>query len=155
MALMPVADALAKVLEGVTPLPSEKVSLPDAIGRVLAEDLVALRPQPPADLSAMDGYAVRAADAAKMPATLTVIGEVAAGHPFEGKIEPGQTVRIFTGGVVPHGTDSIVIQEDTTRDGDKVTVTFEAKAGRHIRREGLDFKQGETQASRHGVWYRR
>jgi molybdopterin molybdotransferase len=144
MALIPVSDALAKVLDGVTPLPAETVKLADAFGRVLAEDLTALRTQPPAPLSAMDGYAVRAADAATVPAQLTVIGEVAAGRPFQGRIGPGQAARIFTGGVVPDGADAIVIQEDTTREGDSVTVTFAAQPGRHIRRAGIDFKAGET-----------
>jgi molybdopterin molybdotransferase len=82
MALMSVAEALAHVLEGAAPLPPESVALNDAHGRVLAADVVSLRTQPPADLSAMDGYAVRAADVAKVPVTLEIVGEVAAGHPF-------------------------------------------------------------------------
>jgi molybdopterin molybdotransferase len=142
--LVPVPEALAKVLDGVEPLAAETIDLTSALGRVLAEDLVALRSQPPADLSAMDGYAVRAQDAATVPVTLKVIGEVAAGRPFDGKIAAGQTVRIFTGGVVPEGADAIVIQEDTKRDGDAVTVTFAARPGRHIRSAGIDFKQGDA-----------
>jgi molybdopterin molybdotransferase len=109
---------------------------------VLAADLTALRTQPPDDVSAMDGYAARAADVATVPVTLKVIGEVAAGHPFEGHVGSGQAARIFTGGVVPPGADTIVIQENTTRAGDAVTVTTSSAKGRHIRVAGLDFKAG-------------
>jgi molybdopterin molybdotransferase len=144
MALMPVAEALAKVLAGVEPLPSESVPLTDADGRVLAADLKALRTQPPADVSAMDGYAVRGADVASVPARLTVIGQVAAGRPFSGEVGPGQAARIFTGGVVPRGADTVVIQELTKRTGDVVIVTSATARGRNVRAEGLDFKQGET-----------
>ena len=120
MALMPVAEALARVLAGTEPLPAQAMPLADAHGHVLAEDLAALRTQPPADVSAMDGYAVRATDVAKVPVRLKIIGEVAAGHPFEGKVGAGEAARIFTGGVLPSGTDTIVIQEHTTREGDAV-----------------------------------
>jgi molybdopterin molybdotransferase len=144
MALLSVADALALVLDGVKPLPREDAPLIDAHGRVLAEDVAALRTQPPADLSAMDGYAVRAADVAKVPATLKLVGEVAAGHPFEGAVGSGQAARIFTGGVVPPGADAIVIQENTERDGERVTVKVPSPAGRHIRRAGLDFREGQV-----------
>lgn len=144
MALMPVAEALARVLADTQPLGIEEVGLSDAQGRVLAEDLVALRTQPPADVSAMDGYAVRSADIASAPATLTVIGEVAAGHPFAGRVETGQAARIFTGGVLPDGADTVVIQELTRRDGDKVTVEKTTTKGRNVRYAGIDFKQGEA-----------
>ncbi len=144
MALMSVADALARVLDGAQPLASESVPLLDAHGRVLAADVAALRTQPPEDLSAMDGYAVQAADVATVPAKLKLVGEVAAGHPFHGKVGPGEAARIFTGGVVPPGADTIVIQENTKRDGDAVLVTTPSAAGRHIRRAGLDFAQGNT-----------
>ena len=143
-ALMPVAEALRRVLDGATPLPALPASLHEAHGRVLAADLTALRTQPPDDVSAMDGYAARAADVATVPVTLKVIGEVAAGHPFEGHVGPGQAARIFTGGVVPPGADTIVIQENTTRAGDAVTVTTSSPKGRHIRFAGLDFKAGAT-----------
>jgi molybdopterin molybdotransferase len=143
-ALLSVADALARVLDGVKPLPSEDAALTDADGRVLAADVAALRTQPPADLSAMDGYAVRAADVASVPVTLKVTGEVAAGHPFEGAVHSGEAARIFTGGVIPPGADTIVIQENTTRDGERVTVNAPSPAGRHIRRAGLDFKAGQV-----------
>jgi len=144
MALLSVADALALVLEGAVPLPREDAPLTEAHGRVLADDVAALRTQPPSDLSAMDGYAVRSGDVANVPVTLKVIGEVAAGHPFEGEIGAGEAARIFTGGVVPPGADTIVIQENATRDGDRVTVKASSPPGRHIRRTGLDFVQGQV-----------
>src|SRR3954470_8917616 len=106
---MPVADALAAVLAGAEPLPEEMVALDAAHHRVLARDLPALRTQPPAAMSAMDGYAVRAADAGQTGARLKVIGEVAAGRPFETKLGAGEAVRIFTGGVIPEGADAVVI----------------------------------------------
>lgn len=144
MALMPVADALARVLAGADALPAEQVKLEHALGRVLAEDLAAKRTQPPAALSAMDGYAVRAADVASAPVALTLIGEVAAGHPFEGEVKAGQAARIFTGGVMPAGADTVVIQELTTRDGDKVTIQKATAKGRNVRGEGIDFRQGQV-----------
>jgi molybdopterin molybdotransferase len=144
MALMPVADALAKVLAGVEPLSGEFAPLIEAHGRVLAADLKALRTQPPADVSAMDGYAVRGADVAGAPARLTVIGEVAAGRPFNGEVGPGQAARIFTGGVVPCGADTVVIQEVTERADDVVIVNSATPRGRNVRAEGLDFKRGAT-----------
>jgi molybdopterin molybdotransferase len=144
VALMPVADALAAVLAGAEPLPEEMVALDAAYHRVLARDAAALRTQPPQAMSAMDGYAVRAADAAQKGARLKVIGEVAAGRPFERKIGPGETARIFTGGVIPEGADAIVIQEDTSVDGDRITISEAAVPGRHIRRAGIDFRQGEV-----------
>jgi molybdopterin molybdotransferase len=144
-ALMSVAEALRRVLDGATPLPAEATSLRDAHGRVLADDLAARRTQPPDDVSAMDGYAARAADVATVPARLKVIGEVAAGHPFDGQVGPGQAARIFTGGVLPPGADTIVIQENTTREGDAVVVTTgSAPKGRHIRVAGLDFKPNDV-----------
>src|SRR5262245_64433855 len=128
---MPVAEALRRVLDGATPLPAEAAPLQDAHGRVLAAELAAKRTQPPDDVSAMDGYAARAQDVATVPARLKVIGEVAAGHPFHGQVGPGQAARIFTGGVLPPGADTIVIQENTTRDGDAVVVTTGSAKGRH------------------------
>jgi len=144
MALLPVADAIEQILGGVEPLPVESVTLSDALGGVLAQDLVAQRTQPPAALSAMDGYAVRADDVAKAPVMLAVIGEAAAGHPFATEIKAGQCARIFTGGVLPRGTDTVVIQENTSRDGDRVTISTAAARGRNVRAAGIDFKQGEV-----------
>jgi molybdopterin molybdotransferase len=142
VALMPVAEALARVLAQAEPLTQEPAPLADADGRVLASDLAALRTQPPADVSAMDGYAVRAADVVKVPARLRLVGEVAAGHPFRGSVAAGEAARIFTGGVVPPGADTIVIQENTAREGDSVVVTAGAGKGKHVRFEGLDFARG-------------
>jgi molybdopterin molybdotransferase len=141
---MSVAEALARVLEHASPLATEMAPLAEVHGRVLAADLAALRTQPPEDVSAMDGYAVRATDVAKVPATLRVIGEVAAGHPFEGRVGQGEAARIFTGGVMPGGADTIVIQENTSRDGDRVVVQVSAEKGRFVRAAGLDFSRGQA-----------
>jgi molybdopterin molybdotransferase len=141
---MPVADALAAVLAGAEPLAEELVTLDGAYHRVLARDLASLRTQPPQAMSAMDGYAVRAADASRPMARLTVIGEVAAGRPFERAVGPGEAVRIFTGGVVPEGADAVVIQEDTAVDGRSITISEAAARGRHIRPAGIDFKKGDV-----------
>jgi molybdopterin molybdotransferase len=142
--LLPVAEALARVLADAKPLPTEMVSLHEAQGRVLAQDLTAQRTQPPAAVSAMDGYAVRAADVAQAPVKLKLIGEVAAGHPFDGEVKTGETARIFTGGVMPKGTDTVVIQELAAREGDTVTVQKPTAKGRNVRNQGIDFRQGET-----------
>jgi molybdopterin molybdotransferase len=131
------------VLDGAEPLPPEPVSLDDAFGRVLAENLAARRTQPPEPMSAMDGYAVRAADLGGAPVTLTVIGEVSAGHPFPGAVEEGQAARIFTGGVLPPGADTVVIQENTAREGNHVVVQTSIACGRNVRAAGLDFSQGQ------------
>ena len=144
MGLMPVADALAAVLSGANALPEEMVALDSAYKRILARDLAALRTQPPQAMSAMDGYAVRAADAARAGARLKVIGEIAAGRPFDRIVGPGEAVRIFTGGVVPDGADAVIIQEDTVVEGDGIAITEAAIAGRHIRRAGVDFRQGDV-----------
>jgi molybdopterin molybdotransferase len=142
-ALLSVADALVRMLEHAKPLPAEEAPLADADGRVLAYALKARRTQPPADVSAMDGYAVRSADLASPPVRLKVIGEVAAGRPFQRAIGAGEAARIFTGGVVPTGADTIVIQEQTKRDGDQVEIQKTAPKGRNIRVQGLDFKADE------------
>ncbi|MGY8683152.1 gephyrin-like molybdotransferase Glp [Bradyrhizobium sp. UFLA05-153] len=144
MALMPVSDALAAVLAGVVPVAEEMVALDAAYHRVLARDVAARRTQPPQAMSAMDGYAVRATDAAKVGAEITVIGEVAAGRPFAGTVGASQAVRIFTGGVVPDGADAVVIQEDTVADGKRVTIKEAAIVGRHIRPAGVDFREGDV-----------
>nr|WP_157334416.1 gephyrin-like molybdotransferase Glp [Bradyrhizobium cajani] len=141
---MPVSDALASVLAGAEPLAEEMVALDDAFHRVLARDVAARRTQPPAAMSAMDGYAVRAGDAAKIDSELTLIGEVAAGRPFAGTVGAGEAVRIFTGGVVPDGADAVVIQEDTVADGKRITIKEAAIAGRHIRPAGVDFSEGDV-----------
>lgn len=139
--LMPVADAYAAVLEGAAPLPEESVALTEAFHRTLSRDVASLRTQPPAAMSAMDGYAVRAADAV-LGARLKVVGEVAAGRPFDATIGAGEAARIFTGGVVPAGSDAVVIQEDATREGDVVIVNEAPTPGKNIRPAGIDFREG-------------
>jgi molybdopterin molybdotransferase len=143
LALMPVADALTAVLESAEPLPEEMIALDAAHHRVLARDVAALRTQPPQAMSAMDGYAVRAADAHDTTVRLKVIGEVAAGRPFERKVGVGEAVRIFTGGVIPDGADAVIIQEDTAVEGSSISITEAAIAGRHIRPAGVDFRKGD------------
>ena len=121
MALLSVAEALARVTSGLTPLEAERAALGDASGRVLAEDLAARLTQPPFDASAMDGYAVRAADVASLPATLKLIGASLAGAGFAGRVGRGEAVRIFTGAPVPRGADTVVIQENTDEAGGMVS----------------------------------
>jgi molybdopterin molybdotransferase len=143
MALLPVADALARVLDGVEVLPAQSLPLAQSCGRVLALDLAARRSQPPAAVSAMDGYAVRAADVVRAPTELLVIGEVAAGRPFAGTVGPRQAARIFTGGVLPAGADTVVIQEKAERRGQNVVITAPASGGTNVRPEALDFAHGQ------------
>ena len=143
MALLSVAGALEQVLAQAEPLPADEVPLAEADGLVLAYDLKARRTQPPADVSAMDGYAVRAADVANAPVRLKIIGEVAAGRPFAQALGPGEAARIFTGGVLPEAADTVVIQEQTARDGNIVEVQKSTKLGRNVRPQGLDFRAGD------------
>ncbi|MFP6731850.1 MAG: gephyrin-like molybdotransferase Glp [Alphaproteobacteria bacterium] len=141
--LLPVAEAQARVSAAFSPLPGEQVSLSDGLGRVLAEDLHARVTHPPVAVSAMDGYAVRAADTAGAPVDLRLIGEAPAGGAHDGVVGPGEAVRIFTGGPVPDGADAIVIQEDTEAEGDQVRVQSAVTEGRFVRPAGLDFSQGD------------
>jgi len=140
---MPVSEALAIVVADIAPLSVEMVPLQDAWHRVLADDIAARRTQPPVAMSAMDGYALRSADASQAGTELEVIGEVAAGRPLARSIGPGEAARIFTGGVVPQGADAVVIQEDTITVGSRVILNQPARAGRHIREAGVDFRAGE------------
>ena len=142
--LMPVAEALRRVLADAKALPAEMIPLADALGRVLTDDVSALRTQPPAAVSAMDGYAVRASDIARAPVTLKLIGEVAAGHPFDGVVGEGQAARIFTGGVMPKGSDTVVIQELATSDGKTVNIQKASAKGRNVRASGIDFVKGQV-----------
>ena len=134
--MISVDEALAHVFDLVTPLASETVPLRKAAGRILAENVTATRDQPPFRASIMDGYAVRDAD---LPGPLTVIGEAAAGHRFERRIEPGQAVRIFTGAPVPDGADRVIIQEDVTRDGGRIHLKDDADTKFYVREVGADF----------------
>jgi molybdopterin molybdotransferase len=141
--MISVAEAQARIVEGLTPTPPETVALAEAAGRVTAEPVVARLTQPPADVSAMDGYALRSADGAA-GAVLRVIGSAPAGHPFPARLGRGEAVRIFTGSVVPEGADAVLLQEDAERDGDRVILREAALEGRHIRRAGQDFRAGEA-----------
>ena len=143
--MIPVAEALAHVLAGVKPLPAEMVSVDSALGRALAADVAARRTQPWAAVSAMDGYAVRAADlTARIPATLRQVGYVPAGQAFDRALAPGECVRLFTGAPIPPAADAIVIQEDAEPDGDRILVKAAPAVGRHIRPAGLDFAAGDV-----------
>ena len=141
-ALLPVAEALKRVLDGAAALPAEEVAIGDAHGRVLAAPLASRRTQPPADLASMDGYAARAADLAK-PATLKLVGTSAAGRPFAGTLGSRETVRIFTGALLPAGADTVIPQEDAKADGDRIALPA-AKPGAYVRRKGLDFSEGQV-----------
>jgi molybdopterin molybdotransferase len=142
--MIPVAEAQANVLNGVERLASEDVSVADAFGRILAEDVASRMTQPPVAVSSMDGYAVRAADVASVPAGLKLIGESSAGRGFTGKMGPGETVRIFTGAPLPDGADAVVIQEDTDVAGTQITMKESSGVGRYVRPAGLDFAAGQV-----------
>lgn len=137
-----VEEATARICGDAPPLAPEIVPITAVHGRVLAEPLHALLTAPPFDASAMDGYAVRAADLAQLPVTLQVVGMAQAGRGHDGEIGPGQAVRIFTGAPVPDGTDSVVIQEDTTANGKCVTVTASDGPRGNVRTRGFDFERG-------------
>jgi molybdopterin molybdotransferase len=145
--MITVTEALAHLFALAAPLDVEDVPLARAGGRVLARSVQARRTQPPFAASAMDGYAVRAADA--MPGSrLSVIGQAAAGHRFDNVLTPGTAVRIFTGAPVPEGADLVVIQEDTLAEGAFVTITApQPGAGANIRPAGGDFVAGATLAA--------
>ncbi|GEO83251.1 MULTISPECIES: molybdopterin molybdotransferase MoeA [Alphaproteobacteria] len=146
MSLLSVEEAQDRLLNATAPIDRrEPLALGEADGRVLAADIKARLTQPPFDASAMDGYALRAADAPEPGASLKVIGTSAAGHGFAGTVGPGETVRIFTGAPVPKGADAILIQEDAEKlDDHAIRTTFPVMAGRHIRPRGQDFAEGET-----------
>lgn len=141
--LMPVDEALARILKTAPLMGIEQVAPLDAPGRILAEPLSARRTQPPFNASAMDGYAVRAADVAILPARLRVIGESAAGKRYPGRVSSGEAVRIFTGAPVPDGADAIVIQENTSRQGDIVSVDEGTIEPGYLRPKGFDFTDGD------------
>ena len=135
-------EALDALFALVSPMPVETVPLSDAAGRSLAEPVRATRDQPPFASSAMDGYAVIGDP--EPGDTFKVIGEAAAGHAFKGVLNVGEAVRIFTGAPVPDGGTRVIIQEDTDRDGDVITLRDGLDAGPHIRAVGGDFKVGDT-----------
>ena len=148
MALIPVEEAKARILKGSKPLAREIVALHHCAGRVLAADIKAKRDQPPFPASAMDGYAVRFGDVGQAPVSLRVIGTAPAGHAFQGKVEKGEAVRIFTGAPVPKGADTVVIQENTEARAGEVRINTAAqRLGQHIRRRGIGFRKGRDPAA--------
>ncbi len=142
--MIPVDEARSRIIGTFSRLPAEQIAISEASGRVLAEGIVSRITKPPHPVSAMDGYAVRAADIADVPASLKVVGEAPAGGAYGSILQPGEAVRIFTGGPVPDGADAIIIQENTERDGETVTVNESVAKGRHVRRKGLDFIAGDA-----------
>ena len=146
MGLLPVAQALDRLLAGVTALPAETLPLSAALGRILAADISARLTQPPFDAAAMDGYAIRWDDRA---GPWHVIGESAAGHGFAGRVGPGEAARIFTGAPLPAGADTIVVQEDISRAASIATLSGDGppRSGAHIRRAGQDFAAGTALAA--------
>ncbi|RUP10634.1 gephyrin-like molybdotransferase Glp [Hyphomicrobium sp.] len=143
MSLLPVAEALKRILDVATTLEPENVELLRARGRTLAAPVISKLNNPPFNASAMDGYAVRAEDVASVPASLTVIGEAVAGRPFTSALGKGEAIRIFTGGRVPEGADAIVIQENVDASGPTITVRETASVGANIRPEGEDFRKDD------------
>lgn len=142
--MLSVADARSRIEAAFKPLSSEQVGLTEALGRVLAEDGAARVTQPPVAVSAMDGYAVRAADLSTTPARLRLVGSIAAGSGGDVAVGPGEAARIFTGAPLPRGADTIVIQENAAREGDHVVVREGAAKGRFVRGAGLDFSVGDV-----------
>lgn len=140
--MLSVEEARSRILAALSPTPAETVPLAAAWGRVLARPILSRVTQPPADVSAMDGYAVRAADAAE-GARLAVTGTAPAGHPYEGSVGSSEAVRIFTGGFIPPGADAILLQEDAEAAEGCVLVKETVREGRWIRHRGLDFAEGE------------
>jgi molybdopterin molybdotransferase len=140
--LLPLAEAWSRLFALAPPLAVEQVPLTAAAGRWAAADIHARRTQPSADLSAMDGYAIRFAD---LPGPWRVIGESAAGRAFTGTAQPGEAVRIFTGAPLPPGADTVMVQEEAARDGIVLSLAGEGPAthGRNVRRRGLDFSEGD------------
>jgi molybdopterin molybdotransferase len=141
--LLDVDAALARLLEGVAALPAEMLSIDTAGGRILAEPASARLTQPPFAASAMDGYAIRWAD---LPGPWQIVGEAAAGHGWAGTLQPGETARIFTGAALPAGADTIMVQEDVTRDGTTARLSGDGppRPGAHVRARGQDFATGDA-----------
>lgn len=138
---LPLDEAQRRLLDGVEPLPAERVAVDRALGRYTAEPLTAARTQPAADLSAMDGYAMPEGD----PGPWRVVGESAAGRPFAGTLGPGEAVRISTGALMPAGAGAVLLQENTARDGERLDLNGQGEPSpRHIRRAGFDFRSGDV-----------
>lgn len=142
--MISVAEALDHVVSGLNPVGTEDIALSDCLGRILATDVTSNLTYPPSNVSAMDGYAVRAVDTSSTPAVLNVSGMSQAGAGYDGCVGNGEAVRIFTGAPVPDGADSVVIQENTELDGDCVVVNESVQAGTFVRPAGLDFSEGDV-----------
>lgn len=142
MTLVPVAEAQARLFALADPVSTETLPIRQAAGRWAAADIAARRTQPVADLSAMDGYAIRFAD---LPGPWRVTGESAAGRPFAGTVAAGEAVRIFTGAALPDGADTVLVQEEAAREGERLMLGGEGPAhrGRNVRARGLDFHDGD------------
>lgn len=135
---IPLHEAQARLLADIAPLPAETVLAEAAAGRCLATPLTARRTQPAADLSAMDGYAMKAGETGPW----RVAGESAAGHPFQGTVNEGEAIRISTGALMPDGADAVLLQENTSREGDQlILINEDGPTPRHIRRKGFDFRE--------------
>jgi molybdopterin molybdotransferase len=141
--MLSIDEARARLLDGLHPVPAEVVPVAEAWGRITAAPVVARLNQPPADVSAMDGYALYASDGT-LGARLRVVGAAPAGHPWTGRLAHGEALRLFTGSVMPEGADTVLLQEDAQADGDLVEVREAVTLGRHIRRRGQDFSQGDV-----------
>jgi len=141
--MLSVDEARARILAGLHPTPAEVVPLAEAWGRVASVPVIARLHQPPADVSAMDGYSLRAEDGA-LGARLRVVGAAPAGHPWRGTVGPGEAVRLFTGSFLPAGADTVLLQEDATEADGILTVNEATHPGRHIRRAGQDFSAGDV-----------
>jgi len=138
-----VEDACSRIIEAIRPLDVIKIGLGSALGRALAEDIVALRAHPPAAVAAMDGYAIRSMDALSLPVKLRKVGASKAGARFQGKVLAGTCVRIFTGATLPDCADTIALQEDASELGDDVEITRVPEPGRHIRPAGINYSAGQ------------
>lgn len=138
---LPLADAQTRLLDMIAPLGAETLPVEQCLGRYLAAPLISSRTQPSADLSAMDGYAMRIDD---LSGPWSVVGESAAGHPFSGHLQAGEAIRISTGAHMPDGDCAMLIQENAAREGDTLRLTDGEPTPRHIRREGFDFSAGDT-----------
>lgn len=143
MTLLAIDEAQSRLFAASVPVAIETVPLCEAAGRWAAGDITARRTQPAADLSAMDGYAIRFDD---LPGPWRLVGESAAGRSFAGSVGPGETARIFTGAAVPTGADTVLVQEEAAREGDVISLTGEGPRtrGRNTRRRGLDFTTGDV-----------
>ncbi|MCH8157468.1 MAG: molybdopterin molybdenumtransferase MoeA, partial [Nitrospinae bacterium] len=152
MSQIKVDDARKIILDKIEPQGTEKISISEALGRILAEDIVARHDNPPMDNSAMDGYALIAADiesaSPENPVQLDVIEDIAAGYSSQTKIGRGQAARIMTGAPIPPGADAVIMQEDTERNGTRVLVKDKAEVWENIRDAGEDVKSGESAFTR-------